>query len=342
MQTDEPSQPRPRRRLLRRRRLPRLPRRVRWLKIDVYAGYGTTAELVVTGRLFVDKKLDEANETDSRIRNLIRNSRRFLTDDKAGVWVNGNILGHEAQAQTDSDGLFALSFTDMDLPAGIQPVSVTLAEDTVLKLIGDVGTGQCLVHPIDSRQVGVVSDIDDTIQRTDVKRKLHFLNNVFLKNYKTQLPIPGMNDIFQAIHRGPQGDGYDATHYVSSSPIQLFSRIAMFLKHNGFPDGSIDLKNPGFGKAADSLFEHYHYKLNRIRRIFQTYPQRHYVLFGDSGEKDPEIYSQVASEFPGRVVAVYIHNVSAEDPFSPRFLGQKLFATAGEARQDLLTKGLIV
>jgi phosphatidate phosphatase APP1 len=34
-----------------------------------------------------------------------------------------------------------------------------------------------------------------------------------------------------------------------------------------------------------------------------------FVLLGDSGEKDPEIYADVVREHPGRILAVYIREV---------------------------------
>jgi phosphatidate phosphatase APP1 len=124
-------------------------------------------------------------------------------------------------------------------------------------------------------------------------------------------------------------------------PPTLYRRINQFLQYRQFPEGSIDLKRIGLGKTADSLFDHEGYKLGKIRRIFETFPKRRYVLFGDSGEHDPEIYRQIAQEYPGRVVGVYIHNVTGEDPYNARFNGQVLFSSVGRIRADLIARGLI-
>jgi phosphatidate phosphatase APP1 len=52
---------------------------------------------------------------------------------------------------------------------------------------------------------------------------------------------------------------------------------------------------------------------------------------GDSGEKDPEVYSKIASDFPGRVDAVFIRNVTGEGPDATRY--KRLFR--GEAAAKL-------
>ena len=65
------------------------------------------------------------------------------------------------------------------------------------------------------------------------------------------------------------------------------------------------------------------------------------MLFGDSGEHDPQIYRQIQHLFPDRVAAVYIHNVSGEDPYHSRFQGQLLFNDFERVRRDLQQRGII-
>ena len=53
------------------------------------------------------------------------------------------------------------------------------------------------------------------------------------------------------------------------------------------------------------------HKLGPIRRILETYPALSFVLLGDSGQQDPELYLRVLREHPGRICAIYIRDVSA-------------------------------
>lgn len=329
-----PAESRPRRRLLRRR--------IRRLTIDVYDGYGTPAELKVRGRLFSKRRVDEVDENDSRFRNLVNTSKRFITNEAERVWVQVQLREHVQEVQTDHEGLFQTVFEQIgDIPYGVHPVSVVLSPRNRKRLQAEPGVGQFILHARDSDRVGIISDVDDTILLTEATSKVRLLKNVFLSNYKTQTAVEGMSDIYRAIHKGPLGDGYDATHYVSSSPDNLYSRINQFLDYRQFPSGSIDLKNIGLRKGSDSLFDHEKYKLGRIQRILETFPRRRYVLFGDSGEHDPEIYRKLSKDFPGQVVAIYIHNVTAADPYSSRFEGQMLFTSIDKVRRDLVQRGLI-
>jgi phosphatidate phosphatase APP1 len=318
-------------------------RKEKLLNIDVYDGYGSTSHLLVSGRLFSDRALDAVEEKDSRFKNLVKTSRRFVLNEAEKVWVRVELADRVREVQTNDEGAFEAVFSDLqDLTLGLHAAKVTLSTRNLKTYRANLSTGKFIIHSPDSQRLGVISDIDDTVLQTHATSKVQMLKTIFLSNYKTQLPVLGMSDLFRAIHHGPEGDGYDATHYVSSSPDNLYSRINLFLTYRNFPEGSIDLKNIGLGKGSDSIFDHQNYKLGRIRKILETYPQRRYILFGDSGERDPEIYRQIAKEFASQIVATYIHNVTEEDPFGARFQGQMLFSEPDKVKKDLLNRGLIL
>ncbi|PIQ24311.1 hypothetical protein COW36_23950 [bacterium (Candidatus Blackallbacteria) CG17_big_fil_post_rev_8_21_14_2_50_48_46] len=317
-------------------------RKEKQLQIDVYDGYGTTAKLTVSGRLFSDRRLDAVEEKDSRLKNLVKTSRRFVLNEAEQVWLTVSLGSEIREVLTNDEGFFEVNFEHIeDLPLGLHAAKVSLSARNIKRYQAQPSQGKFILHNPDSNRLGIISDVDDTILQTNATSKMRMLKTIFLSNYKTQLPVAGMSDLFRAIHHGPEGDGYDATHYVSSSPDNLYSRINLFLDYRNFPEGSIDLKNVGLGKDNDSLFDHEIYKTGKIRRILETYPQRRFILFGDSGERDPEIYRQIAQEFPQQIVAVYIHNVTEEDPFSSRFQGQMLFTEPDKVKKDLLSRGLI-
>ena len=62
------------------------------------------------------------------------------------------------------------------------------------------------------------------------------------------------------------------------------------------------------------------FKVETIRALMLRWPQRRFVLVGDSGERDPEAYAQVVAEFGDRVDAVYIRNVSGEGTGAQRYV----------------------
>jgi phosphatidate phosphatase APP1 len=164
---------------------------------------------------------------------------------------------------------------------------------------------------LSSTGISVISDIDDTIKHTEVTCRMSLLRNTFLREF---LPISGMADLYQTwAARGA------AFHYVSSSPWQLYAPLAELCANGGFPSGSFHLR-------AFRLRDHMLRRLFLVRRpvkgfmiksLVQTFPQRKFVLVGDSGEKDPEIYGAIARRFPDQVASIMIREL-AQRPLDTR------------------------
>ena len=112
-----------------------------------------------------------------------------------------------------------------------------------------------------------------------------------------------------------------AFHYVSSSPWQLYRNLAGLFDQEGFPEGSFHL-------LAFRLRDHLFRKILMLRRsgkgsvikgILQMFPQRKFILVGDSGEADPEIYASIAQKFPRQVARVFIREVAGPRNTQQRF-----------------------
>ncbi len=159
------------------------------------------------------------------------------------------------------------------------------------------------VQLLKNRGISVISDIDDTIKHTEVVSRRSLLANTFLKEYRS---IDGMAEVY----RDWAARGADF-HYVSSSPWQLFQPLYELCQSAGFPPGSFHLR-------SFRLRDHMLRRLLLIRRrgkagviktLVSLFPNRRFVLVGDSGEKDPEIYGDVARRFPDRVSMVLIRDL---------------------------------
>jgi phosphatidate phosphatase APP1 len=50
-------------------------------------------------------------------------------------------------------------------------------------------------------------------------------------------------------------------------------------------------------------------KGGRIEEVLALHPDLPFVLIGDSGEKDPQVYAEAVRDHPGRIIAVYIREV---------------------------------
>ena len=162
------------------------------------------------------------------------------------------------------------------------------------------GQIQCLSH----NGISVISDIDDTIKDSNVLDKKKLLKKTFLKEFSS---VKGMSTLYQ--HWSQLGYQF---HYVSSSPWQLYPVLSDFIDTKSFPRGSMHLK---LIRVKDkSIFNLMatpeEGKMPTITNLLGTYPQRRFILVGDSGERDADIYATVAKKYPGRIIKIYIHNVT--------------------------------
>lgn len=161
--------------------------------------------------------------------------------------------------------------------------------------------------------ISVISDIDDTIKLSNVLDKKKLLRNTFLENYQA---IPQMADAYNLWQKQSI-----AFHYVSASPWQLYPFLRKFLEESGFPKGSFHLKLVRLKDETllDLFSEAKQYKIPVIEEILQRFPKRQFILVGDSGEQDPEIYADIAKRFPQQILHIFIRKVPEDSSTPERF-----------------------
>ncbi len=167
---------------------------------------------------------------------------------------------------------------------------------------------------LDDTGASVISDIDDTIKITEVRDRHATLRNTFLREFQA---APGMAELYQRLARS----NHATFHYVSASPWQLYAPLADFTRSNGFPAGTFDLKLLRWkDRSFFSLFDDpMTYKLAVIEPLLQRFPNRRFILVGDSGERDPEIYITLARRYPRQVARIWIRDVTGESASAERY-----------------------
>ncbi|MFO1352152.1 MAG: phosphatase domain-containing protein [Gammaproteobacteria bacterium] len=167
---------------------------------------------------------------------------------------------------------------------------------------------------LEKQGVSVISDIDDTIKISVVTDKRELLKNTFLRPFQ---PVPGMAELYQRWAR----EAHAEFHYLSASPWQLYVPLDDFLRRHGFPQGSFHLKLFRWKDSSFfNLFEDpIQYKEDAIADLLGRYPDRRFLLIGDSGEKDPETYGAIARRYSRQVAAIVIRAVAAADNNPARF-----------------------
>lgn len=280
--------------------------------IQPYIGYGTPHVVTIKGRVLENEGVQPPSDKDSAWRNALNAYRRLESDEVAGATVLGRFNGVTETAVTGKEGYFDLTFS---LPQPLPPHE--LWHDVALELASaPVGfeevkkNGRILVPPA-SAQFGVISDIDDTVLQSSATNYLHAARLLLLRNARTRLPFAGVATFYHALQQGT-GAVHNPIFYVSSSPWNVFNLLVDFFKFQDIPPGPLFLKD--YGISSEQLFSsgHRSHKLAQIDTIMNTYPHLPFVLIGDSGQKDPEIYTEVVSRHPGRVKAIYIRDVSGD------------------------------
>ena len=162
-------------------------------------------------------------------------------------------------------------------------------------------------------QVSIISDIDDTVKISEVTDRRQLLENTFFKAFQS---VPGMSELYRdLVARGAR------LHFVSSSPWQLYPPLRDFLLEAGFPWASLDLKSIRFrDQTLLNLFkEGTETKPEQIIPILQRYPERIFILIGDSGEHDPEVYGDIARRFPDSIQRILIRSLDSAGRDNARY-----------------------
>lgn len=278
--------------------------------ITPYIGFGNAKKIFVRGRVMEDKGYREPKADDSIWRNLRNSYQRFETNEIPNAEVKAVFNGVDKETITDREGYFRIEL-DIEKSTGSEPwqdVEFELLKPIFENRKKTYATGQVLIPP-ETARFGVISDIDDTILKTDVRRKFKMILKTIFSNAYTREPFDGVAEFYQALQKGASGNENNPIFYVSSSPYSLFHFLVKFLELKDIPLGPIFLKDFGTHTPFTSG-DHKTHKIENIRTVIETYPDLQFVLIGDDNEQDPEIYRQITKEFPNQIKHIYIRTLN--------------------------------
>ena len=276
-------------------------------RIVPYGIYGRTDHIVVNGRVLEDAPA-RADKNRGPLGNLAENVRILESDEIAGVPVRVTLGGQTFDTVTDDDGIFRF---ERSLKKPLRPGR----HKAVLAVGNDAFAASVAQEPatiLTADAVIIVSDFDDTVVQSHVRDKKRLVINSLLKNAAQLHAVPGAAVAYAAAEK--EGATF---FYLSGSPINFHERIEDFLERNGFPAGPLLLKN--FGQ--DPIFDQEGYKPKRLEHLLTTFPDARFILIGDSGEKDPEIYRRAQLRHPAQVHSVVIRRAPGVTYRKGRFKG---------------------
>jgi phosphatidate phosphatase APP1 len=267
------------------------------LRIETYLGHGSRQGAVVRGRVVDDPPPTDAVEGEGVGAAVRRSLRQFLTDELPGVPLRVTAGGVSLETVSDDEGYFLVRLPAGEWSGPWMDGTVELAAPYRGLTDRRSAMVRILVPPPDAA-FGVISDVDDTIIESGVQRVGLMVRQTLTGSALTRTPFEGAPELYRDL-----AAGRNPFFYVSSSPWNLHAFLLAFLRHRDFPIGPLllrDLLGTREGQAR---------KHERIEEVLATHPQLRFVLIGDSGEKDPEIYADIVRAHPGRIIAVYIREV---------------------------------
>lgn len=243
-----------------------------------------------------DMNASELAEANAR---LMTRLRHFLAVPMANtpisVFFYNEQISKQRTVYTNAAGHFSISAALDFVPTHVR----ILASDKLS------ATEEVIVT--DSQGVSVISDIDDTIKHSAISSGAReIFRNAFIRELG-DLTIDSVREWYSAM--ADQGVKF---HYVSNSPWQLYPVISKYFALAGLPPGSFHLKQ--YSGMLQGIFEPVaERKKVTLDKIARDFPERNFILIGDSGEADLEVYTDFVLENPGRVVAVFIRDVTTTD-----------------------------
>lgn len=282
--------------------------------LHAYRGFATDTHLFLRGRVLQDPGLTSDEPTDRMVENALNMLRRFESDEIPGATVQAEIAGQSCTAVSDEEGYFEIDLTlDRPLPEdrSLHEVRLTLLGTRRNPDARATCTGDVVTVPTGAR-FGVISDVDDTVLQTGATSFVKMFTTTLLSNAHTRLPFEGVAAFYRALAFGTGTTADNPVFYVSSSPWNLYDLLTEFMDVQGLPRGPLFLRDLGLTKDHLVKSGHGDHKLAAIERLLAAYPHLPFVLLGDSGQHDPEIYTEAVQHFPGRIKAVYLRDVTAD------------------------------
>ncbi|WP_432491059.1 App1 family protein [Kineococcus auxinigenes] len=293
-----------------------------------YPCYGGPGWVRVLGRVLLGREGDAA-ELEREAGRSVRGWRNFLTVPVAGAEVTVQLGGRRVRLRTDRGG-YLDEVVEVDLPPGEHPITLTVgpdhevdeqALDEVLERVDDDTEGGAELAPEAVRehhgtsrvvvvgpqpQLGLLSDIDDTVVVTRLPRPLLAAYNSFVLNEKARVPVNGMAEMYRQFVAENPGS---PVLYLSTGAWNVAPTLTRFLRRSGYPEGPLLLTdwgptNTGWFRDGSA------HKRGSLARLARELPQVTWLLVGDDGQHDPQLYAEFVAAAPERVAGVAIRRLT--------------------------------
>lgn len=266
-------------------------------RVKGYTCYGTTSAdgsgwIRVLGRVLLGRP-----EPPRHLPELVRGWRSFVTLPLPALEVGVEVAGQQHAIRSDRSG-----YLDAVVPASLAPGW----HDVRLSVDGAPLETSPVVVIGPEQQLGLVSDIDDTVMVTSLPRPMLAFWNTFVLHEHARRPVPGMATFYlELLHRHPGMPVF----YLSTGAWNVAPTLARFLYRHGYPDGPLLLTD--WGPTTEGWFRSGQaHKRASLARLARELPQVRWLLVGDDGQHDPQLYGEFVRHAAANVHAVAIRHLS--------------------------------
>jgi len=271
----------------------RLRRRGWQVAVVAYTGYGAPGWVRVMARVVLTRPASPPPRRPAKVRGW----RSFLTLPAKDAPVSIEVGGHRHETRTDRGG-----YVDCVVDAALSPgwAAVRISLDGVEPV-------EAMVRVVDPAvDFGVVSDVDDTVMVTALPRPLLAAWHTFVLDEHARMAVPGMAVLYERLANAHPGA---PVFYLSTGAWNVAPALNRFLARHLYPAGPLLLTD--WGPTNERWFrsgrEH---KRATLVRLAQEFPHVRWLLIGDDGQHDEEIYAEFAATHPGQVAAIAIRQLS--------------------------------
>ncbi len=251
--------------------------------LEPYIGYATPEHLVVRGRVLGRVRKGTVRAEQNKWTNLRQMLSLFLTNEVSDITVQCD----EYSAVSDDEGYFTILIPRDERVGWIEMIIQT----------GEV-TAICPVFvPFADASLGVISDIDDTMMETGAYSLWRNLWTSLTGNALTRKVFPDAVVLMEKLFE----NGRNPIFFVSSSPWNLHGFLDQIFERTGLPRAPKFLRDYGISETQFITGTHGDHKGRAIDVILAANPTLPFILIGDTGQHDAQVYSDAIRRHPERI-----------------------------------------
>ena len=278
-----------------------------------YLSYGYNGKLILRGRVLEKERVihGQEEENPSIGTKIFRLFKRYESDEIPHASLRISFRDKTIESKTDDEGFYneTITYDASQKPKFWEKVTFTLLDNPSEPGQQVTTEGEVMI-PGDESDFGIISDVDDTIIQSHALKPIKKIKTLALKTAENRIAFPGVAEFYSALTKGKGEECKNPLWFISGSSWNLYDLLSEFCRLKNIPKAPFCLRTLGITPnnwVKSATIDH---KMDEIRPVMDLMDPLPFILIGDSGQQDPEVYKKVVEEYPGRIKAIYIRDVT--------------------------------